>query len=130
MMVRSGHNIVWLPSLVLSLLTAISSDAWLTIQHNNNGLHRSRKPLLSAHIQDERYPRGEVIGSTGKIGSYILNSINSPVVVPIESINPYPQCQPAAATPRGVSPGCLSPEGTPIYACIPTKLLHRNRSRY
>ncbi len=120
MMVRSGHNIVWLPSLVLSLLTAISSDAWLTIQHNNNGLHRSRKPLLSAHIQDERYPRGEVIGSTGKIGSYILNSINSPVVVPIESINPYPQCQPAAATPRGVSPGCLSPEGTPIYACIPS----------
>ena len=108
-MARSGHTNL---SIAL-LLFAVSSNAWLTAT-KHNCLHRSE---LSA----QRYHHGEVIGSTGKIGSYILNSINnSPVVPGIESNNPYPQCLPAAATPRGVSPGCLSPDDTPLYACIPS----------
>mmetsp|Transcript_15752 Transcript_15752/g.23382 ORF Transcript_15752/g.23382 Transcript_15752/m.23382 type:complete len:841 (+) Transcript_15752:96-2618(+) len=111
--------------LLLLFFAAISSNAWLTTTHHS-GLQRSRNSEISAHIQkDERYPRGEVIGSSGKIGSFILNSINSPVVPIVEESNnhQYPQCQPAAATPRGVSPGCLSPVNTPLYACIPSSAI-------
>ncbi|KAL7442085.1 hypothetical protein ACHAXM_008218 [Skeletonema potamos] len=117
----SGHIIILLPSIVSLLFAAISSNAWSTTL--NNGLYRPRNSKFRtfAHFPDERYPRGEVIGSTGKIGSYILNSINSPFVASIELGNhPYPQCLPAAATTRGVVPGCLGPDGTPIYACIPS----------
>lgn len=108
---------------VTVLLSSSSTiNAWLTATEKNTGSHRSR--YLSARINDnnERYHRGEVIGSTGKIGSYLLDAINSPVVTPtIDGQSTiYPQCQPAAATPRGVCPGCLSPDNTPIYACIPS----------
>ncbi|KAK1743738.1 hypothetical protein QTG54_005335 [Skeletonema marinoi] len=119
-MMRPGH----IRLLLLLFYAAISSNAWLTTTHHS-GLQRSRNSEISAHIQDERYPRGEVIGSSGKIGSFILNSINSPVVPIVEESNnhQYPQCQPAAATPRGVSPGCLSPGNTPLYACIPSSAI-------
>jgi glycine/D-amino acid oxidase-like deaminating enzyme len=107
-------------SLLLFVLSSSNSDAWLT-SSNRNGDHQSR---LQSIEHSERYPRGEVIGSSGKIGTYLLNLINSSPVIPaFQSANnspQYPQCQPAAATPRGVSPGCLSPDNTPIFACIPS----------
>lgn len=66
-----------------------------------------------------RYPKGEVVGHRGKIGSYILHRLNNkPSTAHGRYI--YPQSTYAAATPRGVAPGCLSPVGTPIYACIPS----------
>ncbi|KAL7457061.1 hypothetical protein ACHAWC_008531 [Mediolabrus comicus] len=111
--------------LLLFTVTILSSsstiNAWLTVTEKNNGNQRSR--YLSAHINDnnERYHRGEVIGATGKIGSYLLDAINSPVVTRTDGQSTiYPQCQPVAATPRGVAPGCLSLDDTPIYACIPS----------
>ena len=55
-----------------------------------------------------------MIGGTGKIGSYILTSLNAP------DNNDYPQSLHAAAVPRGVCPGCLSPDDTPIFACVPS----------
>ena len=77
-----------------------------------------------------------MIGSNGKVGSYILHRLNEPsAVVPIAAIpssdddddrpratanDCYPQSQNAAAVPRGVAPGCLSPDGTPLYACTPS----------
>lgn len=110
---------------LLFALTVLSSsstiNAWLTVTEKNNCNQRSR--YLSAHINDnnERYHQGEVIGATGKIGSYLLDAINSPVVTRTDGQSIiYPQCQPVAATPRGVCPGCLSPNDTPIYACIPS----------
>jgi len=113
----------------LLLFKAISSNAWLMTTTYRSGPLRLVKThfQLSIHSQEDasvRYPHGEVIGSTGKIGSYILNSINSPNVPIVELNNhQYPQCQPAAATPRGVSPGCLSPEDTPLYACVPSSAI-------
>ena len=70
-----------------------------------------------------RYPCGEVVGSSGKIGSYILHRLNKQKLIPStdDTNNPiYPQSLNAAAVPRGVAPGCLSPNGTPIYAAIPS----------
>ncbi|KAL9190688.1 hypothetical protein ACHAXT_000394 [Thalassiosira profunda] len=70
-----------------------------------------------------RYPGGEVLGS-GKIGSYLLHRLNGPIL-PLPSKEnaselQYPQSLNAAAVPRGVASGCLSPKGTPIYACVPS----------
>lgn len=47
--------------------------------------------------------RGEVVGSTGRIGSLLLRSGGGLL----------------AASPRGVSPGSLSPPGTPIFVAVP-----------
>ncbi len=111
--------------LLLFAVTVLSSsntiNAWLTVPEKNIVNQRSR--CLLAHINDnnERYHRGEIIGATGKIGSYLLDAINSPAVTPTDGQSTkYPQCQPVAATPRGVAPGCLSPDDTPIYACVPS----------
>jgi hypothetical protein len=113
--------------ILLFALTVLSSsspiNAWLTVTEKNNGNQRSR--CLSAHIHindnNERYHQGEVIGATGKIGSYLLGAINSPAVTRTDGQSTkYPQCQPVAATPKGVAPGCLSPDDTPIYACVPS----------
>ena len=46
--------------------------------------------------------RGEVVGATGRIGSFLLRS----------------GCGTLAATPRGVSPGSLSEPGTPIFVAV------------
>jgi glycine/D-amino acid oxidase-like deaminating enzyme len=59
-----------------------------------------------------------VVGSNGKIGSFILHRLNKPIFPTAENLT-YPQSLNAAAVPRGVAPGCLSPNSTPIYACIP-----------
>lgn len=84
-----------------------------TISHHNN---------LESHIDDERYPAGEVVGSTGKIGSYILHRLNEQVVCDDDTNDgiEYPQSLNVAAVPRGLAPGCLSPNGTPIYAAVPS----------
>ena len=46
--------------------------------------------------------RGEIVGATGRIGSFLLRS----------------GCGTLAATPRGVSPGSLSEPGTPIFVAV------------
>ncbi|KAL7527315.1 hypothetical protein ACHAXR_005700 [Thalassiosira sp. AJA248-18] len=97
--------------------------AWTVPSRSNSYRDLRYQWHLKSHV-DRRYPGGEVIGSQGKIGSYLLHRLNTPIV-PIPSKNntnnlQYPQSLHAAAVPRGVSPGCLSPEDTPIYACIPS----------
>lgn len=83
---------------------------------------RNRIDLRATSINKETTYEynGEVVGSTGKIGSYILHSLNckkdpNPAF-------PYDQYQysRAFATPRGLAPGCLSKQDSPIYACIPS----------
>lgn len=51
--------------------------------------------------------QGEVVGSTGRVGSFVLRS----------------GCGRLAATPRGLAPGYLSPPGTPIYVTTPAAAL-------
>lgn len=50
---------------------------------------------------------GEIVGSTGRIGSYLLRS----------------SCSACSSPPRGVSPGCSSPPGTPIFVTVPTNAI-------
>jgi glycine/D-amino acid oxidase-like deaminating enzyme len=71
------------------------------------------------HPEMTRYPGGEVVGSTGKVGSYILHRLNSEFHRLAANDEQYPQSLNAAAVPRGVAPGCLSPDDTPIFACTP-----------
>ena len=59
-----------------------------------------------------------MVGSNGKIGSFILHRLNKPIFPTADNLT-YPQSLNVAAVPRGVAPGCLSPNSTPIYACIP-----------
>ncbi|KAL7465115.1 hypothetical protein ACHAXS_005441 [Conticribra weissflogii] len=68
---------------------------------------------------NERYPGGEVVGSTGKIGSFLLHRLSQQSSCTSDATK-YPQSLNVAPTPRGVAPGCLSPPNTPIYACIPS----------
>jgi len=62
------------------------------------------------------------VGSTGKIGSYILHKLNKPITSKQYNTDNsiYPQSLNVAAVPRGVSPGCLSTLNTPIYAAVPS----------
>ena len=118
-MTRRYREIIFLIILLAAICINFLCAAWLTTtfptaQHHNNH-HRLRNFELHSLIQNERYPQGEVIGSTGKIGSYLLNSLNPPL-----EVNNVQQCHSVAATPRGVSPGSLSPDNTPLYACIPS----------
>ena len=80
--------------------------------------------VIAWTVSSGRYPCGEVVGAGGKIGSYILHRLNKQKLIPSTddtNNNPiYPQSLNAAAVPRGVAPGCLSPNGTPIYAAIPS----------
>lgn len=110
--------------ILLISVTSFLTAAWTTVV---------QQPAMT---MTTRYPGGEVIGSTGKVGSYILHRLNEPSAVPIPAIPSsdddddrhrysansneeryYPQSQNAAAVPRGVAPGCLSPDGAPLYAC-------------
>ena len=93
-----------------------SAVAWSTSSPSLRATsHRSiigQYAAMGREIQHSHfYPDGEVVGSTGKIGSYILYNLNCCRNIP-------QQQQRAYATPRGVSPGCLSRPGSPIYACI------------
>ena len=69
---------------------------------------------------------GEVVGSNGKIGSYILHSLNCKGIpdpeLPFENEESqhWFNYRRFYATPRGLSPGCLSKDESPIYACIPS----------
>ena len=59
---------------------------------------------MESHIDDERYPAGEVVGSTGKIGSYILHRLNEQVACDDTNDDiEYPQSLNVAAVPRGGS---------------------------
>lgn len=79
---------------------------------------------VEQHETRPRYPAGEIVGATGKIGSYILSRLNEPLSPSDAMRNEgFPQSLNAAAVPRGLSPGCLSPDGTPIYACVPSTAL-------
>ena len=72
---------------------------------------------------DGRYPGGEVVGSTGKIGSFILSRLNKQITSKQNDVvKSYPQSLNVAAVPRGVSPGCLSSTciDTPIYTAVPS----------
>jgi glycine/D-amino acid oxidase-like deaminating enzyme len=46
--------------------------------------------------------RGEIVGATGRVGSFLLRSGRGTL----------------AATPRGVSPGSLSESGTPVFVAV------------
>lgn len=50
---------------------------------------------------------GEIVGSAGRIGSFLLRS----------------SCCACASPPRGVAPGCSSPPGTPIFVSVPTEAI-------
>ena len=65
----------------------------------NNGVGTNHQPIVSA----------EVIGATGRIGSLFLRSSTT-------TNNTTP-----VAVPKGVSPGSLSPQGTPIYVATPAQ---------
>ncbi|KAL7547468.1 hypothetical protein ACHAWF_010764 [Thalassiosira exigua] len=125
-------------SLVLALLALLFPNsglvvtAWTAAPLNLKGRFFRDRSHQQQHLRcppsrshhDDRYPGGEVVGSTGKIGSYILDRLNAPIA-PIQSNDDasgpqYPQSLHAAAVPRGLAPGCLSPDGAPIYACIPS----------
>jgi len=84
--------------------------------------HRYTKSSTDESHGDDRYPGGEVVGSTGKIGSYILHKLNKPITSKQYNTDNsiYPQSLNVAAVPRGVSPGCLSTLNTPIYAAVPS----------
>jgi hypothetical protein len=87
--------------------------AWSTLSPLCARSHRSiGRAAMGREIHFDFYPDGEVVGSTGKIGSYILYNLNC------RNIGDASQQQRAYATPRGASPGCLSRPGSPIYACI------------
>ena len=79
MRLSSWQVLVWLPQAVFSLSVAASScgDA------------------------------GEVIGASGRIGSFLLRAGAGTL----------------AATPRGLAPGSLSPPGTPILVATPVNSL-------
>ena len=68
-------------------------------------------PALTATLDTASGPlngsRGEVVGSTGRIGSLILRSGGGLL----------------AASPRGLRPGSLSPPGTPIFVAVPTSAI-------
>ena len=124
--------------LALLQLNSLSISAWI-YEHRRTPTLRKRAAatkkdregtscLFGAgdpHETEHRYPRGEVVGATGKIGSYILSRLNEPSSSPSDALRAgvFPQSQNAAAVPRGLSPGCLSPAGTPIYACVPSSAL-------
>ena len=106
---HGGHDI--LPRVHGSSKSSLETN--MVVDNENNTIPSS-----------SRYPGGEVIGSTGKIGSYLLHRLNqkAPTLLK-QNAHPsssYSQSLNAAATPRGVAPGCLSPPNTPIYACIPS----------
>lgn len=87
--------------------------AWSTLSPLCARSHRSiGRAAMGREIHFDFYPDGEVVGSTGKIGSYILYNLNC------RNIGDASQQQRAYATPRGASPGCLSRPESPNYACI------------
>lgn len=111
--------------LILLLLCPIV--AW----HSTIPFQRVSRRLIGAIASTTtNYPGcsydGEVVGSNGEIGSYILHSLNCKGIpepeLPFEndaSQHRY-HYRRFFATPRGLSPGCLSKEDSPIYACIPS----------
>ena len=118
------------PKLVLlataCLLSPVFVTAWIASVYPHKLIHH-QKTGARASIRDENkqtddgpYYDGEVVGSTGKIGSYILHSLNSKVSLIQNLLYDQYQYRRAFATPRGVSPGCMSKIDTPIYACIPS----------
>ena len=60
-----------------------------------------------------------MVGSTGRVGGYILHRLNSEFHRSTANDDRYPQSPNAAAVPRGVAPGCLSPDDAPIFVCAP-----------
>ena len=125
--------------LALLQLNSLSIGAWLhghrrtpalrlRVAASKNDGREGASFLFSGGAQHEtelRYPEGEVVGATGKIGSYILSRLNEPLS-PGDAMRrgEFPQSLNAAAVPRGLSPGCLSPAGTPIYVCVPSAALY------
>jgi hypothetical protein len=105
----------------LLLLGASFSNAWFLSQPCfHPRVHNCIAVRGTACSDGESFYNGEVVGSSGKIGSYILHSLNCKQITdPGLSYDQF-QYQRALATPRGLSPGCLSRQGTPIYACIPS----------
>jgi hypothetical protein len=67
---------------------------------------------ISISSESETCYDGEVVGFKGKIGTYILHSLNCR--------SKHDQYRRAYATPRGVSPGLWSKQDSPIFACIPS----------
>jgi len=90
--------------------------------HTSQRCTKSSTDDNNGHNDDDRYPGGEVVGSTGKIGSYILSRLNKPIT---SSSIIYPQSLNVSAVPRGVSPGCRSTRDTPIYAAVPSSSIQR-----
>lgn len=63
---------------------------------------------LSVALTAQLLPAGEVVGSSGRIGSFLLRAGHGSL----------------AAVPRGTPPGELSPPSTPILVATPAEALH------
>ncbi|KAL7488786.1 hypothetical protein ACHAW6_014382 [Cyclotella cf. meneghiniana] len=105
-------------------IVTLKVNAWSYMSTLSSGEHRcfGRRTTAAKFFSDSRscYDKGEVVGSTGSIGSYILHNLNCRNNPDPKSLFDQSQQGRAFPTPRGLSPGCISCTDSPIYACVPS----------